>query len=41
MLDEYTQVIREALGVEWQSTGNSREDNNGDMEDIWSSWATS
>ena len=37
LLDQYIQGIREALGVEWQSTGgNGREDNNGDMEDLWS-----
>jgi tetratricopeptide (TPR) repeat protein/CHAT domain-containing protein len=39
LLDQYIQGIREALGVEWQSTGNGgggREDNNGDLEDLWS-----
>ena len=38
-LDQYIQGIREALGVEWQTTGNGRTDggeNGGDMEDLWS-----
>jgi CHAT domain-containing protein len=36
LLDEYIQGIREALGVEWQSTGNNGREDNGDLEDLWS-----